>query len=285
VQQYTGTVASDQAQVDNAKLNIDYCHIIAPVSGRVGLRQVDAGNYVQTGDTNGIVIITQLKPMSVVFTVPEDDLPAILKRVAGHATLPAVASDRTGTIKLAEGKLDTIDNQVDTSTGTVKLRALFPNDDEVLFPSQFVNVQLQVDVLHDTTVVPTAAIQRGAPGTFVYLANSDSTVKIQKVKLGPIDGERVAIISGLQSGQSVVVDGADKLKDGAKVAVHTTPAGGAGTSTPSAADSDDDTPAVNSTPGTGEAPGTPGATPTTPSGSDASQQNGGRRRRQNPQQP
>src|SRR5215469_11730214 len=246
VHQYEGTVISDQAQVDNAKLNIEYCHITAPVSGRVGLRQVDPGNYVQTNDTNGIVILTQLKPISVIFTVPEDELPAIMKRLAAGASLPVTAYDRTGNNKLAEGKLETVDNQIDVTTGTVKLRATFPNDDEQLFPNQFVNAELQVDVLHDAIVVPTAAIQRGAPGTFVYVENTDdSTVKIVPVKLGPVEGERQAIKSGLTAGQVVVVDGADKLKDGAKVAARgaAQPAAGAAPATP------------------GAAPATPGAAP------------------------
>jgi multidrug efflux system membrane fusion protein len=162
--------------------------------------------------------------------------------------LPVIAFDRSGSTKLAEGKLETVDNQIDTTTGTVKLRATFPNEDEVLFPNQFVNAELQVDVLHDATVVPTAAIQRGAPGTFVYVLNPDSTVKMQKVKLGPTEGEQVAIKSGLNPDDSVVVDGADKLKDGAKVAVHT--AGGAATTAPTTTGtSATGSPAAESAPG------------------------------------
>ena len=233
VRQYEGTVKSDQAQVDNAKLNLAYCHIVAPVSGRVGLRQVDPGNYVQTSDPNGLVVLAQIKPISVIFTIPQDSLPAVAKRFAGGTKLTVTAFDRDQTTKLATGFLLTLDNQIDTSTGTVKLRAQFDNADEVLFPNQFVNVQLLVDSLHGVTIVPTAAIQRGAPGTFVYVLKPDDTVGVQVVKVGPSDGERVAILNGLAPGDKVVVDGTDKLKDGAKVSVS--PAdGGAKPQTPAA---------------------------------------------------
>ena len=220
VNQLRGTVETDKAQVDSAKLNIAYCHIVAPVSGRVGLRQVDAGNYVQVSDTNGIVVITQLKPITVVFTLPEDNLPAISKRMQAGATLPVTAYDRSQKVKLASGKLLTTDNQIDVTTGTIKLKAQFDNTDESLFPNQFVNAQLLVDVLHDAIVLPTAAIQRGAPGTFVYLIKADDSVTVQKVQLGPSDGDRVAVTAGLALGDRVVIDGADKLRDGAKVAVR-----------------------------------------------------------------
>jgi multidrug efflux system membrane fusion protein len=226
VRQDEGTVATDQAMVDNAKLNLAYCHIVAPVSGRVGLRQVDQGNYVQTSDANGIVVITQLKPITVVFTLPEDNLPAIQKQLQAGATLQVTAFDRTRSTKLATGTLLTIDNQIDTTTGTVKLKAQFDNADEVLFPNQFVNAQLLVRTLKDTIIIPTAAIQRGAPGTFVYVVKpDDDTVTVRKVKLGPADGEKNAIESGLEPGDKVVVDGADKLREGAKV---TLPAAGNG---------------------------------------------------------
>ncbi len=220
VQQDQGLVMADQAQIDTARLNIAYCHIVAPVSGRVGLRQVDQGNYVTANDTNGIVIITQLTPISVLFTTAEDNLPPILKRVQGGAVLPVTAYNRSGTTQLASGRLLTFDNQIDTTTGTVKLRAEFDNKDSALFPNQFVNVRVLVDTLHDTAVVPTSAIQRGAPGTFVYVVNADTTVSVRKVELGPVDGERIAIKSGLKTGERVVIDGADKLKDGIKVTLH-----------------------------------------------------------------
>jgi len=217
----------DQAQIDAQKLNLTYAHIISPVTGRVGLRQVDPGNYVQTSDANGIVIVTQLQPISVIFTLPEDNLPEVLKQWHAGATLPTTAYDRTGSIQLAVGKLDTIDNQIDTTTGTVKLRAIFDNSDESLFPNQFVNIKLLVNTLHDSVLVPTSAVQRGAPGTFVYLVKPNDTVAVQKVKLGPGDGQHVAILSGLQAGDQVVDDGADRLKDGAKVSIAP-PLGSAG---------------------------------------------------------
>ncbi|MGC2415757.1 MAG: MdtA/MuxA family multidrug efflux RND transporter periplasmic adaptor subunit, partial [Stellaceae bacterium] len=216
VQQDRGTVQADQAQVDTQKLNLVYCHIIAPVGGRVGLRQVDPGNYVQTSDANGIVVITQLQPISVIFTLPEDNLPAVLNRLHAGAALPVTAYDRTGATKLGSGTLATIDNQIDPTTGTVKLRAVFDNPEQTLFPNQFVNISLLVDTLHDASIVPVAAIQRGAPGTFVYLVNGD-TVAAQPVSLGPGDTQNVAIIKGVTPGQAVVTDGADRLKDGAKV--------------------------------------------------------------------
>jgi multidrug efflux system membrane fusion protein len=225
VKQLTGTVAADQAQVDNARVNLGYCHIVAPVSGRVGLRQVDQGNYVQVSDPNGIVVITQLKPISVIFTLPEDNLAAILKRVNAGAKLPVIAYDRSGTTKLATGTLTTFDNQIDTTTGTFKLRAQFDNADEALFPNQFVNVQVLVNTLSGATIVPNAAIQRGAPGTFVYIVKPDNTVAVQKVTLGPGDGTNVAVTEGLEPGQAVVVDGADKLRDGAKVTIPNAAAG------------------------------------------------------------
>ncbi len=220
VHQLEGTVAADQAQVAAAKLNLAYCHIIAPVTGRVGLRQVDPGNYVQVSDLSGIVVITQIKPISVIFSVPEDELPAIVRRLHAGATLPVTAFDRSLTNKLATGVLTTLDNQIDTSTGTVKFRAQFDNADEILFPNQFVNAQLLVDTLHDATLIPTSAVQRGAPGTFVYVVKPDRTVAVQPIKLGPGDSRRVAVTSGLAPGDQVVVDGADKLRDGAKVMVH-----------------------------------------------------------------
>jgi multidrug efflux system membrane fusion protein len=217
VQQDLGTVQADQAQVDTQKLNLTYCRIVAPVGGRVGLRQVDPGNYVQVSDAGGIVVITQLQPISVIFTLPEDNLPAVLKRLHAGATLAATAFDRTGATKLDTGTLATIDNQIDPTTGTVKLRAIFDNTDQLLFPNQFVNIGLLVDTLRDASIVPLAAIQRGAPGTFVYLVKPDDTVAAQPVSLGPGDTQNVAITKGLEPGQAVVTDGADRLKDGAKV--------------------------------------------------------------------
>jgi multidrug efflux system membrane fusion protein len=219
VQQNIGTVQADQAQVDTQKLNLTYCRIVAPVGGRVGLRQVDQGNYVQTSDANGLVVITQLQPISVIFTLPEDNLPSVMRRTKGGNSLPVTAYDRTGATKLGEGKLQTIDNQIDTSTGTVKLRAIFDNPDQMLFPNQFVNVKLLVDTRQDASLVPTAAVQRGAPGTFVYVVEPDNTVTAQPVTLGPSDSQHVSITKGVQPGQTVVTDGADRLKDGGKVSL------------------------------------------------------------------
>jgi membrane fusion protein, multidrug efflux system len=245
VVQYEGTIISDQAQIDTAKLNITYCHIVAPVNGRVGLRLVDQGNYVTPGDATGLVIITQLQPISVIFPVAEDNLPQIQRRLRANATLQATAFDRTGTTKLSIGELKTLDNQIDTTTGTVKLRAYFDNVDDNLFPNQFVNIQLLVDSQHNATIIPTSAVQRGAPGTFVYLVNADSTVTVKPIDLGPSSGERVAVRSGLSPGDHVVIDGADKLRNGAKVVVRDSSSGGtaAASSPPSAP-----TPAVAAAP-------------------------------------
>lgn len=224
VHQYEGTVKADQAQVDMQNLNLTYAHITAPVSGRVGLRQVDVGNYVTTADANGVVVITELEPISVVFSLPEDDMPSILARMRGNALLPTAAYDRSQTTLLAQGKLSAVDNQVDVATGTVKLRALFDNKDHTLFPNQFVNVGLTADVQHDAQVMPVPAIQRGAQGTFVYVVKPDDTVAVQTVTLGTQDGQRVVVLKGLNAGQQVVTDGADRLRDGAQVTLPSAPA-------------------------------------------------------------
>jgi multidrug efflux system membrane fusion protein len=229
VQQYQGAVITDQATIDTAKLNIVYCHITAPVSGRVGLRLVDQGNYINSNSATGLVVITQIQPITVIFTLPEDDLPQIQKRLQANATLTVTAFDRAGNATLGLGTLMTLDNQIDTTTGTFKLRAQFPNDDFALFPNQFVNIRLLVDTVHDALVAPAAAIQRGAPGTFVYLVNPNHTVSVRKIDLGPSDAERVSVTSGLSPGDQVVIDGADKLRDGANVVVRgdNAPAGSA----------------------------------------------------------
>ena len=216
VQQYQGAVETDQGQIDAANLNISYCHIVAPITGRVELRQVDAGNYVQTSDANGIVTLTQLDPISVVFTLPEDRLPAVMKRLAAGASLQVDAYDRAGTVKLAEGKLTAVDNAINASTGTVKLRAQFDNADQALFPNQFVNIQIKVDTAQGVALAPQAAILRGAVGTFVYLAKADNTVEMRPVKLGVSQGDKIEITQGLAEGDKVVTDGTDKLRDGAK---------------------------------------------------------------------
>ncbi len=220
VAQDQGTVEADRGAVKTAEVNLQYCHIVSPLDGRVGLRQVDQGNYVTPGDANGLVVITQLHPISVLFTLPEDNLPAVSKRLQSGATLPVAAYDRGGGTKIADGVLQTFDSQIDPTTGTIKLRAQFENDPRVLYPNQFVNIRLLVDTHKDVTTMPTAGIQRGVPGTFVYLVNADSTVSVRKVVLGVTDGERVEVRSGLEPGDRVVIDGADKLRDGAKINVR-----------------------------------------------------------------
>jgi multidrug efflux system membrane fusion protein len=218
VKQYEGTVKADMALVAAQKLNLDYARITAPISGRIGLRLVDAGNYVQTTDT-GIAVITQLHPISVVFNVPEDELPEIMTAIRARRSLAVTAYDRANVAPLAVGTLRTVDNHIDQTTGTAKVRADFENLDNKLFPNQFVNARLLVDTRHDAVTVPLSAIQRGAPGIYTYVVNSESIVAVRAVKLGPTDGGMVAVTSGLAVGERVVVDGADRLRDGARVVV------------------------------------------------------------------
>jgi multidrug efflux system membrane fusion protein len=217
VTQYQGAVASDQGQVDNAKLQLSYCRITASGDGRVGLRQVDPGNMVRASDANGLVVITQLQPITVVFTLPEDKVPSVMRRLQSGETVSVEAYDRDQKAKLASGKLVAIDNQIDTTTGTVKLKAEFSNRDNALFPNQFVNVRLLVDVLRDATLIPTAAIQRGTQGTFVFVVTEDQSVTVRTVKTGPVQGEKTAVTDGVAVGELVVVDGLDKLREGGKV--------------------------------------------------------------------
>ncbi|MCA8274239.1 MdtA/MuxA family multidrug efflux RND transporter periplasmic adaptor subunit [Burkholderia sp. AU30280] len=219
VKQYEGAVKTDQAAIDSAKLNLTYARITAPVSGRVGLRQVDPGNYVTPGDSNGIVVITQLQPMSVIFTTSEDNLPQILKQVNAGQKLSVTAYNRNNTVPLETGSLATLDNQIDTSTGTVKLRANFDNKEGMLFPNQFVNTRLLVDVLRNATIVPTSAVLTGSIGQFVYVVKPDNTVTVRKVTIGPVDGERTSIASGVSPGERVVTDGSDRLREGAKISI------------------------------------------------------------------
>jgi membrane fusion protein, multidrug efflux system len=219
VQQDEGTVALDKASVDSAKLNLTYCHIVSPVTGRVGLRLIDPGNYIQTSTSSGLVVVTQLQPISVVFVLPEDDIPEVAEQMRNGHALTVSAYDRSDAKKLADGSLITVDNTIDTTTGAVKLRASFPNDDNALFPNQFVNSRLLLNTLQNVVRAPAAAVQQGAPGSFVYVVKPDSTVGIQVVKTGVTDGDQIQILSGLKSGDTVVVDGADRLKDGAKVTV------------------------------------------------------------------
>jgi multidrug efflux system membrane fusion protein len=229
VVQDEGNVKTDQAQIDAQKLNLVYCHITSPIPGRVGLQQVNVGNYVTPAEPNGLVVITQMKPITVVFTLAEDDIPQLMQQVHAGQTLAVTAWDRSNTHQLATGKLQSVDSQIDPTTGTVKLKAVFPNDDESLFPQQFVNVVLLLNTLHGAALIPQAGVQRGAPGTYVYVVDPDQTVSVRKVSLGPGDANNVSIKQGLTPGELVVVDGADKLKDGAKVLVRQ-PAGAAATS-------------------------------------------------------
>jgi multidrug efflux system membrane fusion protein len=224
VKQDQGTVDSDQALIDQTQLNIDYCDITAPVAGRVGLRLVDQGNYVQTGDTNGLLVITQLQPITVIFTIPEDSVPAVMDKLNGGQTLAVEALDRAQKKELATGTLLTTDNQIDPSTGTLKLKAIFPNEDNALFPNQFVNARLLVDTKKDVVIVPVAAIQYGPQNTtFVYVVNNsdpkNATVTMKNVVTGTTDGDKIEVQSGVDEGDVVVTDGVDKLQNGSKVIV------------------------------------------------------------------
>jgi multidrug efflux system membrane fusion protein len=225
VKQLEGTVRMDQSQIANARLQLTYAKITAPISGRLGLRQVDPGNVVRAGDANGIVVITQLQPISVIFTIPQDQLPAVLKRMDGATKLVTEAWDREGRVKLATGTLLTADNQIDTTTGTVKLKAEFANSDGRLFANQFVNVRMQLETRTAITV-PNAAIQRGAQGIFVYVVKEDQSVTMRQVKPGPTEAEMTVIESGLAAGERVVIDGVDRLREGAKVQVADKRGGG-----------------------------------------------------------
>ena len=235
VQQTEATIQSDKAQIDAQKLNLAYCHIVAPVAGRVGLRLVDPGNYIQVGQSTGLVVITQMDPMSVIFSIPQNSLPPVLARLRAGATLTAYAYDQADSELLATGKLEAVDNQINTTTGTVNLRAIFPNPKDLLFPNQFVNVRLLVDTLHGALLVPNAAVQRGAPGTFVYLLAANGTVQVQTIKLGPSNAKLDSVAAGLAAGQKVVIDGADRLQAGAKVRVVATPAAAPATAPATAA--------------------------------------------------
>ena len=217
IAQTKATIEVDQAMVDTARLNLGYCNIISLIDGRTGLRQVDQGNFVTPNDPNGIVVVTRLKPITVIFTLPESRLQPVLGRFRAGAKLSVVAMDNASSTPLAKGELKAIDNQIDPSTGTVKLRAEFANDDERLFPSQFVNVELYVETLHNVVTAPLPAIQRGPEGSFVFVIKPDNTVAARPVKLGPSAHDRVVVEAGLQSGDRIVTEGAARLRDGASV--------------------------------------------------------------------
>ncbi|PYQ59585.1 MAG: multidrug transporter subunit MdtA, partial [Acidobacteria bacterium] len=217
VAQIQATLKSDQAQIESAKLNLSYARITAPTGGRVGLRQVDVGNIVHAGDQNGIVVITQLQPINVLFTLPADQIPQVLPKLHAGQSLGVDAYDRDLKHKLATGRVQAVDNQIDPTTGTVRLKAIFPNDDEALFPDQFVNARLLVDVQRGVVTVPAAAIQRSPQSTFVYLVKPDHTVESRNVAPGLTEGEDTVVQSGLQAGDMVVIDGVDKLRPGMQV--------------------------------------------------------------------
>ncbi len=237
VQQDEAAVKVDLANIAQFDLDLAYCRITAPVSGRVGLRLVDPGNYVTASSSPGIVVITTMKPTTVQFTVPQDSLASVLQRMHGGASLPVTAYSSDNSKEIATGTLYAVSNQMATSTGTITLRATFPNDDEALFPSEFVNVKLLVDTLQNAVLVPTPAVQTGAPGDYVYLVNTDNSVSVHKVTLGPSDGKNTVITSGLAAGNIVVTDGTDRLSDGAKIqAAAAKPAsGGVGAKAPASA--------------------------------------------------
>ncbi|MGZ8174061.1 MULTISPECIES: MdtA/MuxA family multidrug efflux RND transporter periplasmic adaptor subunit [Methylobacter] len=217
VKQYQGIVEMDKAQVNNAKLQLSYARLTAPISGRVGLRQIDQGNIVHANDTNGLVVITQLQPVSVVFTLPEDNVQAVVQRWRSNEAVRVEAYDRAGKTKLADGKLLALDNQIDPTTGTLKLKAQFDNNERTLFANQFVNIKMHLDTLPGVTVVSSAAIQHDTQGSFVYVVGQEKTVQVRRITLGPTEGDKVAVLSNLAADETVVVDGVDKLHEGSQV--------------------------------------------------------------------
>jgi len=229
VQQYEGTVKVDQGTLDTAKLNLVYSKVTAPVSGRVGLRQVDVGNVIHAADTTGFVIITQLQPMSVLFSLPEDNIPELMSKIKAGNKIPVDAYDRAFTKKISSGTLDTVDNQIDPTTGMFKIRAMYANKELNLFPSQFVNAQVLLETKHGVVVIPSAGVQHGRSGTFSFVVNKDNTVTQRDIVAGTVQGNKTEIVSGLALGEVVVVDGADKLRDGAKVDVSSIAANSAAT--------------------------------------------------------
>lgn len=220
VQQYEGSIKTDQGNIDGAKLNLVYCRITSPANGLIGLRLVDPGNFVQTTDTTGLFAITQMQPMTVIFPIPEDNVPEVLKKLRAGKRLPVYALDRNQTRQLDSGYLLTTDNMIDNSTGTLRLKAIFPNKDNGLFPNQFVNARMLTETLRGATIVPQAAIQRSPKGTFVYVVKPDRTVAAKTVSVGPSEADDVAIEKGLSPGEIVVVEGADRLQEGTRVEIQ-----------------------------------------------------------------
>lgn len=219
VRQYEATIRVDKGYIAAVRLQMSYCRITSPINGRVGLRLIDPGNVVHANDQNGLVVIVQMQPMAVVFTLSEDKLPVVMAQLRKNQTVTTEAYDRNGTTRLAQGALLAVDNQIDSSTGTVKLKAIFPNHDNALFSNQFVNVRMNLDPLRNTTIIPAAAVQKGSPGDFAYVVNPDNKVELQPLTLGPRDGERVAVLEGLADGARVVVEGTDRLRGGLDVQV------------------------------------------------------------------
>jgi multidrug efflux system membrane fusion protein len=232
VGQFEGAMQVDQALIDQARLQLTYSRVTAPISGRIGLRLVDVGNVVHANDTTGLLVITQVQPITVIFTVPEDDLRSVIGKSGDADRLVVEAYDRTGQSKLATGALQSTDNRIDPTTGTTKLKAVFDNTDESLFPNQFVNVRLLLDTKKNAVIVPGAAVQRGKDGTFVYVVKTDQTVAVRPVVVGPSAGGEAVIASGLAEGEQVVVDGVDKLRAGTAVKMRQPEAAPAGKSPP-----------------------------------------------------
>jgi multidrug efflux system membrane fusion protein len=220
VYQFDATIKSDQAQIDNAKLNLTYSHITSPITGRIGLRMVDQGNMVHATDANGLAAITQLQPIAVIFNIAQDSIPQVTKKMRTGQQLPVYAYDRDLKQRLGSGTLVTIDNQIDQTTGTVRFKAVFENADLSLFPNQFVNARLLVDTKRGTVLTPTAAVQRSPQGTFVYVVKEDNSVEVRNIVIGLTEGDDAAVESGLQPGEVVVIDGIDKLQQGTKVSVR-----------------------------------------------------------------
>lgn len=229
VKQYEGAVALDQGLIQSARLNLVYCYITSPINGRIGLQQVDEGNYVQTSDVNGLALITSLNPITVIFSIPEDTIFQVMSQLRAGKSLTAVAYDRTQNKLLGKGVLLAVDSAIDTATGTVNLKAQFNNEKNTLFPNQFVNIKLRVDTLRQAIVIPTAGVQHRTEGTFVYLTENRQSVSLQPVTTGITDGENTVITHGLLPGQVVVVEGADKLIPGAAIMVPDSPAKAAAT--------------------------------------------------------
>ena len=267
VKQLEGTVTTDKAAEGIARINLGYAQVRAPISGRVGLRTVDIGNLVSSGDANGIAVITQQSPIDVEFAVPQDNLPMLQQRINENATLPATALDRTRTDTLASGRFMALDNQVDTTTGTVRAKARFTNDALKLFPSQFVNIRLQVNLIKNAVTVPVTALRHGSGGDFVYVLNPQArTVALRNVKRGQATAERVEITSGLQGGETVITEGADRLKDGAKVTLPGDRPQGAGANGGRRGQHNG---AAGASAQGGAAPAAPGATPAAPGATPA----------------